>query len=357
MSDKQTPSNENQLRENSEHTDPRSDRPGSTGEHVIQEELGTVDRAEAFYDSAMQHSLTDRMASFLTDRWLGVVSGLDADRPVTELCIGDDGFIRVLDENHIAWPTATTVDENPSLVAPGTEQFLSLVTIDFWETTVGLHVNGVGTRRQSTPDGVEYDGRATDWYVLEIEEAYIHCAKHIPELTLETTSSGPGAGSVDRTTDDRLVPAVERFISSQTMAFLGTADGSGETDISPRIGPAGFVQTLDERTVAWPEYRGNGVHASLGNIAERQMASLLFVDWWNTEAVVHITGRATLHDDIAGATDLTDVDRTKQWVRLDIESVSLMRDPPLPSLSVEEFDPPWGTDDAEIKKSGFFTDG
>ena len=357
MLGEQNVSHEERLRENSDSIDPRPDRPGSTGEHVLQEKLGTVGRAEGFYDSAMQHSLTDRMASFLTDRRLGFVSGLDADRPVTELCLGDDGFVRVLDEDHIAWPTATTVDENPSLVAPGAEEFLSLVTIDWWETTVGLHVNGVGTHQQSTPAGVDYDGPATDWYVLEIEEAYIHCAKHIPELTLEADSGEAEREALDRTTDDHLVPAVERFIASQTMAFLGTADHGGETDISPRLGPAGFVQTLDERTVAWPEYRGNGVHASLGNIAERQMASLLFVDWWNTEAMVHVTGRATLHDDIEGATDRTDVDRTKQWVRLDVESVTLTKNPPLPSLSVAEFDPPWGTDDDGIKKRGFFTDG
>lgn len=332
----------------------RADRPGSTGEHILQAELGTVDRADAFYDSAMQHSLTDRMVSFLTDRQIGVVSGVERGRPVTTPCIGDPGVVRVLDRDRIAWPKAALVDESPSLVGPGEVQHLSLVTIDWWETTVGLHINGIGHKRDSLPPSVDYDGPETEWYVLEIEEAYIHCAKHIPELSLETDADPTTEDTTEHTSHGRLVPSVREFVDSQMLAFLATADGEGETDISPRLGPEGFVQILDDETLAWPEYRGNGVHASLGNIAESQVASLLFVDFWHSEAMVEVTGTATLQESVDGATDLTDVDRTKQWVKLDVAEVSVITDPPLPALSVAAFDPPWGTDDDRVKKTGFF---
>jgi predicted pyridoxine 5'-phosphate oxidase superfamily flavin-nucleotide-binding protein len=52
------------------------------------------------------------------------------------------------------------------------------------------------------------------------------------------------------------------------MMFVGTADAKGHADSAFRCGHAGFVKVLDERTVAYPEYRGNGVMASLGNISE-----------------------------------------------------------------------------------------
>jgi len=342
--------------ESADDVDSRADRPGSTGEHVLQEQLGTVDRAEAFYDSAMQHELTERMAEFLSERWLGFLGGVD-ERPVTAPCVGDPGFVRIVDADEIAWPATAVVEAGRPLVASGEGRFLSLVTIDWWETTVGLHVNGAVTRRQQTPIGVSYDGPATDWYVLDIEEAYIHCAKHIPELSVDDDQPDADAPDNSRTTYDRLVPAAEQFISSQLVSFLGTADNNSETDLSPRIGPAGFVQVLDEHTLAWPEYRGNGIHASMGNIKERGVASLCFVDWWNTEAIVQVSGSASLRDEVAGATDLTDVDKTKQWVLMDVEQVTVTTDPPLPSLSVEEFNPPWGTDDERVKKSGFFTGG
>jgi len=356
MSDSERRDRQADVEDTHDTVDPRSDRPGSTGEHRLQEKLGTVDRADGFYENAMQSALTDRMAAFLRERWLGFVSGVDAGRPVADVCVGDTGVVRILDDDRVAWPVAAMADRGRLPVAPGQAAHLSLVTVDWWDTTVGLHINGLGRTVETTPERAPDDAPDGPWYVVDIEEAYIHCAKHLPELAVDT----PGTvRSAEPSTEhhDRLVPSVRQFISSQVMAFLATADHEGETDISPRLGPAGFVQVIDDETLAWPEYRGNGVHASLGNIAETRTATLTFPDWWNTEAIVEVSGTATLHDSVAGATDLTDADRTKQWVRLDIESVSVTTDPPIPSLSVESFDPPWGTDDDAVKKSGFFTAG
>ena len=46
------------------------------------------------------------------------------------------------------------------------------------------------------------------------------------------------------------------------------SDGSGECDCSFRAGPPGFIRVLDDRTIDYPDYRGNGVMASLGNMLE-----------------------------------------------------------------------------------------
>ena len=50
------------------------------------------------------------------------------------------------------------------------------------------------------------------------------------------------------------------------MAFIATSDAHGECDNTFRAGPPGFLRVLDEKTVMWPEYKGNGVMASMGNI-------------------------------------------------------------------------------------------
>ena len=52
------------------------------------------------------------------------------------------------------------------------------------------------------------------------------------------------------------------------MAFIATSDAHGECDNSFRAGPPGFMRVIDEKTVMWPEYKGNGVMASMGNISE-----------------------------------------------------------------------------------------
>lgn len=334
----------------------RANRPGSDGEHVLQAQLGTVDRADAFYESAMQNALTDRMASFLTDRRLGFVGVLDGEQPLASPCVGNPGMVHVLGSAEIAWPVETVIGRDLPLDGPPRDRWLSLVTVDWWDSTVGLHVNGVGDRQSYEPPGVDYSGPSTDWYVLSIEESYIHCAKHIPRLVVDDEVPDDPATETTWTEYERIPSPVERFIGSRVLTFLVTADGDGETDLSPRLGPEGFIQILDDTTLAWPEYRGNGIHASMGNIFEQPIVSLLFVDWWNTEAVVRVSGEVSLRDEVAQAVDLTDADRTKMWAVLDVDSVTVIADPPLPKLSIEEFDPPWGTDDTTAKKSGFFTE-
>ena len=84
------------------------------------------------------------------------------------------------------------------------------------------------------------------------------------------------------------------FIGRMEMVFIASADAQGECDASLRAGPPGFLRVLDERTVAYPEYRGNGVHASLGNISENAHVGLLMVDFVDDLIGLHVNGRARI---------------------------------------------------------------
>lgn len=70
---------------------------------------------------------------------------------------------------------------------------------------------------------------------------------------------------------EHLNPAMIEFVGRMEMAFVATADSTGECDSSLRAGAAGFIQVLDEHHIAYPEYRGNGVLASLGNIDRKSV--------------------------------------------------------------------------------------
>src|SRR4029434_492602 len=91
-----------------------------------------------------------------------------------------------------------------------------------------------------------------------------------------------------------LNPQMRTFIARQEMFFLSTADGHGECDVSFRAGEAGFVHVLNEKILVYPEYRGNGVMASLGNIAENYHAGLLFVDFMRDKIGLHVNGAARI---------------------------------------------------------------
>jgi len=120
---------------------------------------------------------------------------------------------------------------------------------------------------------------------------------------------------------DELTPAMREFIERMTMAFVATSDSSGECDCTFRAGPAGFIRVLDDRTVAYPEYRGNGVMASMGNILRNPHVAILLIDFTQDLIGLHVNGSATVVTaermaelGLAGDEDESAGRRPVQWV-------------------------------------------
>ncbi|MDR7335991.1 pyridoxamine 5'-phosphate oxidase family protein [Roseateles asaccharophilus] len=75
------------------------------------------------------------------------------------------------------------------------------------------------------------------------------------------------------TDDDRA------FIQACCMFFVASADAQGRPDCSYKGGLPGFVRVLDEHTLAFPDYDGNGMYRSWGNVAVNPQVGLLFIDF------------------------------------------------------------------------------
>jgi uncharacterized protein len=73
--------------------------------------------------------------------------------------------------------------------------------------------------------------------------------------------------------------AARRLIEAADMFFIATAAADGMPDCSYRGGDVGFVRILDDRTLAFPNYDGNGLFATLGNLHVNPQVGLLFVDF------------------------------------------------------------------------------
>ena len=69
------------------------------------------------------------------------------------------------------------------------------------------------------------------------------------------------------------------FIERQDMFFLATADEEGRPNCSYKGGEPGFVRVLDERTISFPNYDGNGMYLSMGNLLRNPHVGLLFVSF------------------------------------------------------------------------------
>ena len=88
----------------------------------------------------------------------------------------------------------------------------------------------------------------------------------------------------DRIVHDSIDDDDRAFIEARDMFFLATADEDGFPTCSYKGGDPGFVRVLDERTIAFPVYDGNGMFLSLGNLTSNPRVGLLFVDFEGPEA-------------------------------------------------------------------------
>ena len=87
------------------------------------------------------------------------------------------------------------------------------------------------------------------------------------------------------------------FISKAPMFFLATADADGHPDCSYKGGLPGFVRIVDDITLAFPSYDGNGQFRSLGNLTLNSSVGMLFIDFEATKRV-RVNGVASIdHQD------------------------------------------------------------
>ena len=105
---------------------------------------------------------------------------------------------------------------------------------------------------------------------------------------------------------DRLVEELSRakftdsdreFIESAAFFFLATADGQGRPDCSFRGGPFGFVRVAAPDALVFPDYDGNGMFKSLGNILVNPHVGMLFLKTGPTPARLRVNGRAEMITD------------------------------------------------------------
>ena len=94
------------------------------------------------------------------------------------------------------------------------------------------------------------------------------------------------------------IDAADRaFIERMDMFFLATADAEGRPQCSYKGGDPGFVRVLDERTVAFPSYDGNGMFLSMGNLVENPHVGMLFVDFVSPRpSRLRINGMASIDE-------------------------------------------------------------
>jgi predicted pyridoxine 5'-phosphate oxidase superfamily flavin-nucleotide-binding protein len=92
------------------------------------------------------------------------------------------------------------------------------------------------------------------------------------------------------TEDDR------SFLQRCPMVFVATADADGHPDCSYKGGLPGFVRVLDDRSLAFPDYDGNGMYRTWGNVLVNPRIGLLFIDFEESRRI-RVNGSAQVRED------------------------------------------------------------
>ena len=95
---------------------------------------------------------------------------------------------------------------------------------------------------------------------------------------------------------DVLGVGFKEFIEAQWMFFLATSDDEGRMDCNYRGGIPGFVRVVDDKTLLFPDYNGNGSFMSLGNLTINPHIGMLFIDF-EQQRRLRVNGRGKISDD------------------------------------------------------------
>jgi len=183
-------------------------------------------------------------------------------------------------------------------------------------------------------------------------------------LQKKVGSENKASAFYDKQLLDYLNPYMREFILKQEMVFIATADSKGECDCSFRAGKQGFVRVLNEKTLLYPEYRGNGVMASMGNILENPQIGMTFIDFFKHTIGLHVNGKAKIieNDELLADKIQTSVTNDTQeegvvperWVLITVEEAYIHCSKHIPHLKKLDKKIHWGSDKETHKGGDFF---
>ncbi|GIF16388.1 pyridoxamine 5'-phosphate oxidase family protein [Actinoplanes teichomyceticus] len=263
------------------------------GEQTVQRRAGvTVDH----WGSARVDPVIPPVAArFLSRQRLVVISAVaDDGAPWASVLTGPPGFATSPDDRTVV------TDRVPGPGDPLADRF------DI-EHDLGMLIIDPVTRRRMRVNGrARRDGHRL---LVRTEQVYSNCPKYI-----QTRTFGDDEAPVHRAVaaGTELTAGQRRWIADADTFFVGTYAAGHGADASHRGGNPGFVTVAGNR-LTWPDYRGNSMYMTLGNLQLEPRCGLLFPDWDNGRTL-HLTGRATVDWDpgrasaVPGAQRLVDFD-------------------------------------------------
>lgn len=246
------------------------------GEILVQERASVREMA-ARIGRSIREEIPATAADFLLEQRMAILSATDPSGAVWASALaGEPGFLHAVDDRTIR------IEGRPIAGDP----------LDgSWDEArdIGMLVMDFATRRRMRVNGrARADG---DGLVVRTRQVYANCPKYIQARELEPAESSASPAPIHRA--GSLTPEQIRAIESADTFFVASAHPEAGADALHRGGMPGFVRVRDAHTIVWPDYEGNTMFQTLGNIEATGRAGLLFLDF-DTGSTLQITGTARI---------------------------------------------------------------
>jgi uncharacterized protein len=244
------------------------------GEVATQRRAGVEAAAKRLENMLRAHRFSAGATQFLAAQRFVAMTGRDRAGVLwISPLSGQPGFLRGVDDTLRI--DAVPREGDPLHGMPVGQQ-VGLIAIDF-ATRRRMRINGSLT--ESADAGM----------VVHVDQAYGNCPQYIHRRDINVAAVGAASETPRHATS---LSANERaMIEAADTFFLGTTHPTRGSDASHRGGPSGFVRVDGPGRLWWPDYPGNNMFNSFGNLAIDDEAALMFVDF-ATGASLQLSGTA-----------------------------------------------------------------
>ncbi|MGQ0811425.1 MAG: pyridoxamine 5'-phosphate oxidase family protein [Nitrospiraceae bacterium] len=247
-----------------------------SGEFEVRRRAGVQESARRV-GGTIRSSIPPAAQDFLLSQRMAVVGTVDAEGRVrASLLTGPAGFMRAVDEQTV-WIDALPV--------PGDSLTENLRA----RLEIGMLVIDLATRRRMRLNGkgrILGDGRIC----VEASEVYSNCPKYIQSRVISAGKDRVGQMYTSHHATS-LSPIQQDWIAKADTFFIASAHPEVGADVSHRGGYPGFVRIVNSETLVWPDYSGNTMFQTLGNILVNPNISLLFIEFERGDTL-QLTGQA-----------------------------------------------------------------
>ncbi|TDE36911.1 pyridoxamine 5'-phosphate oxidase family protein [Actinomadura sp. 6K520] len=290
------------------------------GERTAQRRAGLGDQGE-FSARAIRAEIPEVARKFLLQQPMVVLGAADGrGRMWATLLTGPPGFLRAEDARTIA------VDARPAPGDPLHDRLTAPARVGMLAIEPSRH------RRMRMNGHAVPTGRGLS---VTLDQVYSNCPKYIQKRAPQWEPAAPAPPKRSRalTGDQR------RWITGADTFFIATSDLDGDADASHRGGGPGFVEVVSPTVLRWPDYVGNAMFNTLGNLEVQPRAGLLFPDWRTGDAL-YLTGTARTDWDPVHAAAVPGAERLVEFTATDVVEITgalpLRWSDPVPS----RFNPP-----------------